>query len=140
MPKILDNLYFALVLLNILLFMFEILVTSLGKKGYFFTFYFFTDIIATITLFLDLGWLYSAMAASPEYTAPDAVDYYNFAVQGMHIGRGTHDGATIRIVRLFKLLRIIKIYKHINKIMEEIKEWRDRKKNALKKKREAALA
>lgn len=62
-----------------MLFTFEIVVTSLGRKGYFCSFYFLTDIIATLTLFLDLGWLYMAMTGTQNYGGKEAIDYYNYA-------------------------------------------------------------
>jgi len=81
-----------------MLFIFEIIVTSVGKKGYFCTFYFFTDIIATLTLFLDLGWLYNAMVGTSDFSGKQAVDYYNYAMKNQNLGKGTTDGAAIRIV------------------------------------------
>jgi len=67
LPLVLDNLYYALVLINIMLFAFEITVTCIGRKGYLFSFYFFTDIIATLTLFLDLGWLFQAISGTKDF-------------------------------------------------------------------------
>lgn len=57
LPKFFDPIYNILVLINILMFIFEITVASIAKKDYFLTFYFFTDIIATLTLVFDFGWL-----------------------------------------------------------------------------------
>lgn len=140
LPLVLDNIYYALVLINIMLFTFEITVTSIGWKGYFLSFYFFTDIIATLTLFLDLGWLFHAIAGTRDFKGKEAVDIYNFAIKGENLKKGTRAAQVIRIIRLIKLLRIIKLYKHLHKIMNELQEWRDRKKNELKRKREAQLA
>lgn len=136
-PNVLDNIYYALVLLNIMLFTFEIFVTCLGWKGYIFSFYFFTDIIATITLFLDLGWLFHAISGTTDFKGKTALDIYEFAIAGKNLKKGTKSAQVIRIIRLIKLLRIIKLYKHIHKIMGEIQEWWDRKKNEQKWKREA---
>ena len=138
-PSILDNVYNVFVFLNILMFIFEIVVASLAKKEYFLSFYFFSDIIATITLVFDFGWLFQAMTGTLNYSASTSHDMWELAKDGKFIRRGTRAGAIIRIIRLLKLLRIIKLYKHINKIMGEIQEWRDNKKNELKRKKEAML-
>lgn len=91
LPKFFDDIYYACVLLNILLFIFEIIVTSLGRKGFFCSFYFLTDIIATLTLFLDLGWLYMAMTGTPNYGGKTAEDYFVYAMEKKNIMIGTRD-------------------------------------------------
>lgn len=140
LPLVLDNVYYVLVLINIMLFTFEIFVTSLGWKGYLFSFYFFTDIIATLTLFLDLGWLFHAIAGTSDFKGQEAYDIYQFALEGKNLKKGTWSAQVIRIIRLIKLLWIIKLYKHLHKIMNELQEWRDKKKNESKWKWEALLA
>jgi hypothetical protein len=82
LPMVLDAVFNVLVLFNIILFIIEIIFTSLGLKGYFCSFYFFTDIIATITLFFDFGWVYQAMTGTPNYAGSTAEDYYMYATVG----------------------------------------------------------
>jgi len=72
-----------------MLFIFEIVVTSFGRKGYVLSFYFFTDIIATLTLFLDLGWLFHAIAGTWDFKGDQAQDIYEFAWDGINLKKGT---------------------------------------------------
>ena len=58
LPVWFDPVYNILVLLNMAMFIFEIIVASIAKKEYFLSFYFFSDILATITLIFDFGWLF----------------------------------------------------------------------------------
>lgn len=111
-----DNLYNILVMLNILMFIFEVSVNSVGKKEYFLSFYFFTDIIATITLFFDFGWIFELITGTRNYSANSPKEIYVMAKDGDNIRIGTKSGAITRIIRLVKLLRIIKLYKHIHKV------------------------
>jgi hypothetical protein len=135
-PLVLDNVYNVFVFLNVLMFIFEIVVASLAKKEYFLSFYFFSDIIATVTLIFDFGWLFQAITGTLNYSADNSMDMWKLAKDGKYIRRGTRAGSIIRIIRLVKMLRIIKLYKHINKIMAEIQEWREKKLN---KKKEAMM-
>lgn len=64
-------------------------MTSLGRKGYLFSFYFYTDIIATLTLFLDLGWLFHAIAGTTDFKGKYAKDIYQFALEGKNLKKGT---------------------------------------------------
>lgn len=138
-PLLFDVVYNVLVILNILMFIFEIIVSSVGKKDYFLTFYFFTDIIATMTLVFDFGFLFDMIVGITNFSADDATDIYEFAKDGKHLRKGTKAFSLFRIIRLIKLLRIIKLYKHIHKIQGELSEWRDSKKNEASKKKEALL-
>jgi len=115
-PLLFDVIYNVIVILNILMFVFEITVSSFGKKDYFLTFYFFTDIIATFTLVFDFGFLFDMIAGITNFSADNATDVYSFAKDGKHIRKGTKAFSLQRIIRLIKLLRIIKLYKHIHKI------------------------
>ena len=116
LPSMVDNLYNILVMLNILMFIFEVSVNSVGKKEYFLSFYFFTDIIATITLFFDFGWIFELITGTRNYSANSPSEIYSMAKDGDNIRIGTKSGAITRIIRLVKLLRIIKLYKHIHKV------------------------
>jgi hypothetical protein len=42
-------------------FLVEIVLASLAKEDYFLGFYFWLDLIATISLIFDIGWLYDLM-------------------------------------------------------------------------------
>ena len=79
LPLVVDNVFNIFVLLNILMFLFEITVNSVGKKDYFLSFYFFTDLIATITLVFDFGWGFEPIVGTTNYEATDAEDIYGMA-------------------------------------------------------------
>lgn len=88
----------------LIIFIFEIVITSIAKKWeYFHTFFFYLDIIATISLLLDVCWLNVWFFG--ENNSDDAAS----------IGKATRSSKVAskagRIVRIVRLVRLIKLYK-----------------------------
>jgi hypothetical protein len=42
-------------------FMLEIIIASISKEGYFLGFYFWLDLVATVSLIFDIGWFWEAI-------------------------------------------------------------------------------
>lgn len=53
-----DDGFYAMACVCFILFTLEILLASLAKKDYFFGFYFWLDIISTLSLIPDIGWIW----------------------------------------------------------------------------------
>lgn len=52
-----DDVFFILTVICMVAFLAEIILTSICKPEYVFNFYFVLDVISTITMILDLGWI-----------------------------------------------------------------------------------
>ena len=57
LPKSLDDVFMALNVFSLFVFMSEVILSSFALKGYF-RFYFWLDLIATISLVSDITWIW----------------------------------------------------------------------------------
>ena len=57
-PKKADNFFFAATLMGIILFTAEIVATSYSKDYYINSFFFWLDIISTVSMIPDCGWIW----------------------------------------------------------------------------------
>ena len=92
-------------------------------NDYFLGFYFWLDIVSTLTLLLDVGWISEAIFDTGSST--------NVVLSGATIARaartskiGSRAARIVRIIRLIRLIRIVKLYK----AKEQIEEHEIRKK------------
>jgi hypothetical protein len=53
-----DPIFFALTSLSFLIFCAEILLSSVCKEVYFITFFFWLDLVSTLSLLPDIGWFW----------------------------------------------------------------------------------
>lgn len=58
LPKSLDEVFMSLNCISLVIFLLEIIMSSLAIKGYFFGFYFWLDSIATLSLITDITWIW----------------------------------------------------------------------------------
>jgi hypothetical protein len=87
------------------MFFIEIILASICKEDYFLTFFFWLDLISTISMLTDIGWIWNAMTGSGgSATAGNAATL----AKTSRAGRVTR---VIRIIRLIRLIRIVKLYK-----------------------------
>jgi hypothetical protein len=49
---------------SLVLFAVEIVLASIAKDDYFLGFYFWLDLVATISLFADIGWVWNAITGT----------------------------------------------------------------------------
>ncbi len=94
-------------------FMSEMLLACVGTAGYRFSFFFFLDLVSTLTLILDLSIVGSSLAAS-------IVSKSSRASRA-----GTRASRVIKIIRLIRLLRISKVFKAMIKENPEPEQMAD---------------
>ena len=56
-PKAADDYFLYLTSLSMILFLFEIILASIGKKDYFNSFFFWLDLLSTLSLVTDIPFL-----------------------------------------------------------------------------------
>ncbi|CAD8111350.1 unnamed protein product [Paramecium sonneborni] len=105
-----DDVFFVLTVICMVAFLAEIILTSICKPEYIFNFYFVLDVISTITMILDLGWItdtwYSGDLSS--------------AAQIKSIGTASRAARkAARVIRVIRLVRLVKLYKHARQQMEK---------------------
>jgi len=99
-------------IINIVVFCFfgiEIIISSLAKKDYFNGFYFWLDLISTLSLLLDIGYVTNPLfGTGGSSTGSGAASAAQLARAGRASRVGTKAG---RIVRIVRLIRLVKLYK-----------------------------
>ena len=99
-----DYVFDVMILSCLGIFSIEILLTTLARKGYFLSFFFYLDVISTITLLFDVELFQEATLLKNNASMN--------ATQMARMGRASRNGTrAARIIRLVRLFRIVKLYK-----------------------------
>lgn len=100
-----DDIFYGLSLVCLIFFTLELILASFSKKDYLFGFFFWLDIISTISIIFDIGWISSALFSSGSGKAKNAGDVAR-ASRSSKVGSKAG-----RIVRIVRLIRLVKLYK-----------------------------
>lgn len=95
-------------------FLIELILSSIAKEGYFLGFYFWLDLVATLSLITDIGWIWNEIIGNEDVSASNAEQASQLARAGRGARLGTRAGRVARIIRLIRLIRIVKLYKNAN--------------------------
>jgi hypothetical protein len=102
-PKEADPIFYAITLFGMICFTIEIILASYAKEEYLLSFFFWLDIISTLSMVPDIGWVRDQMFGSGEHSE-DATDL----AKTSRAGRVTR---VVRVIRIVRLVRIVKLYK-----------------------------
>ena len=105
-----DDVFFALSCCAIIFFGIEMILCFIFKDDYKWSFYFWLDLIATISIIPDIGWAWDKITGDQGSNSSSNVNQIQSA--GKSSRAGTRAARVIKIVRLVRLMRIAKIYKH----------------------------
>ena len=140
-PKVADDAFFLLTTISFCLFLFEIILSSATKPGYWMSFFFWLDILATFSMLFDIGWIMDNVNNASQANSAGSLAKSSRAARVTRI---------VRLVRLIRLVRIVKLYKQaklaqqkrdeakLKKLKEErgkIEEEEERTNNLTKRKR-----
>lgn len=91
----------------------EIVISCIVRDDYWLSFYFWLDIISTVSLFADIGWIMDAIAGvgSQNSSGSNVQQATKLARAGRGARIGTKAARLARIIRLIRLIRIVKLYK-----------------------------
>ena len=85
-----------------MLFLFEIVLSSIVKEGFLCGFFFWLDVLATGSMIFDIGWLMENLNNASQADSAGSVAQSSRAARVTRI---------VRLVRLIRLVRIVKLYK-----------------------------
>lgn len=125
-PKSGDEVFWSLTVSAMFFFLLELVLASFAQKDYFLGFYFWLDLVATVSLLTDIGWIYDEIVGGGDISASNASQASSLARAGRGARIGTRAG---RIVRLVRLIRIVKLYKHAHKALEKEGDEDDEKED-----------
>ena len=99
--------------------MVEIVLASIAKEGYFPNFYFWLDLVASLSLIFDIGWFWDLILGTDSSGSSNAQAAAKAAKAGRGARVGTKASRIARIVRLVRLIRIVKLYKSANAALQK---------------------
>lgn len=106
-----DDVFFALSSCAMIFFGLEMLLSFVLKPEYRWSFYFWLDLIATLSIVPDIGWAWdSIIGIGSSDNSTSNVSQIKSA--GKSSRAGARAARVVKIVRLVRLMRIAKIYKH----------------------------
>lgn len=112
-----DPYFYGLSSASLGLFLLEIILSSIVIEGYWLSFFFWLDVIATVSLIFDIGWIMDALLGEGQSGGSNGSNVQQ-ASKTARAGRGARIGARAariaRVVRLIRLVRIMKLYKQTN--------------------------
>jgi class 3 adenylate cyclase len=110
-----DDVFSSLVVICLLLFSIELVLSFIFKPAYRWSFYFWLDLIATLSLVPDIGWLWDK-AVGISSTSSQGKSLQN---AGKASRAGTKTARALRIIRIVRLIRIVKLYKNAKIAMKK---------------------
>lgn len=108
-----DDGFFAVTLIGMIAFSIEILLASISMDEYFNSFFFWLDLVSTVSMIPDCGWIWDPLTGGGGDT--DATDL----AKTSRAGRVTR---VIRVIRLIRLIRIVKLYKQAKLAQKKAQE------------------
>ena len=97
------------------LFTLEITLNALSQENYFNSFYFWLDVISTLSLITDISWIWNLIIGQQEdYSASNAEQAGQLARAGRGARIGTRAGRITRVIRLVRLIRVGRLWKQAN--------------------------
>lgn len=127
-----DDYFYYVILVCFGLFVIEIILTFYSSRDYRWTFFFYLDVISTLTLLFDVAWISDAVFGQSS-KVKNPKNAANFAKTARASRIGTRVARVVRIIRLIRLIRVSKLYK-ASKQAQLKKE--DRKKEIKKRNQE----
>lgn len=101
-----DIVFYVITFICMILFLVEMILSSISREDYFLTFFFWLDFVSTISMIPDVGFIWDPIIGVSD-SGTSAKDYASVA-KTSRAGRVTR---VIRIIRLIRLIRIVKLYK-----------------------------
>lgn len=91
------------------IYVLEMIALSLLKEGYFLRYYFWLDLVSTVTMVLDLVWMNEIINGGSFQNATNVVKI-------ARASRASKIGAkSTKLIRILRLIRVLRLYKTASK-------------------------
>lgn len=114
-PKSVDDIFYGITLVAMICYTLEIICASISVDDYFLSFFFWLDLVSTISMIPDCGWIWDPIVSGSDGGSGNATSATDLA-KTSRAGRVTR---VIRIIRLIRLIRIVKLYKQTQKAQKK---------------------
>ena len=104
----------------LIFFMLELILASIGNPDYLFGFFFWLDLVFSLSLITDIEPIMDAFAGMGSNEEDETLSGGNTSDTGSLVRAsrgariGTKAGRMTRVIRLIRLIRIVKLYKSAN--------------------------
>ena len=115
-PKQADDVFYGFTLIGIFIFSIEVVLAAFAQAGYIGSFFFYLDIISTITMIPDCGWIWDQI-----------IEGGNHGSSATDLAKTTRASRVVRVIRIFRLirlLRIAKLYKQTKLAQKKVEQMR----------------
>lgn len=113
--------FYAVSCVCLFFFTLEIVLGSVSKENYWLNFFFWLDVISTLSLIPDIPWIWDYIIGDQSSAGSNAAKASQLARAGRASRAGTRAGRVIRIIRVIRLIRIVKLYKIAQEAQEQKK-------------------
>jgi len=116
-----DDVFITLTSICLVLFSIELLLQSIGKDGFLNSFFFWLDLVSTVSLITDIPVIMNALSGKEDNDGSSDTlnsDSSKLARAGRGARIGTKAGRLTRVIRLIRLIRIVKLYKTYGQVQE----------------------
>ncbi|OMJ86357.1 hypothetical protein SteCoe_12145 [Stentor coeruleus] len=103
-----DDGFSASMIVCLILFTIEIILAFITKPEYRFSFFFWLDVLSTVSLIFDINWIWNAIQGK---VSSNLVQSTQIARASRASRAGTRAARIIRVIRVIRLIRIVKLYK-----------------------------
>lgn len=114
-----DDVFMYLNIIAMAVFGIEIVLSCYSKPDYFNSFFFWLDLISTISIITDIEPVWDAITGANNEEAEGAADAGTLARASRGARIGTKAGRMTRVIRLIRLVRIVKLYKQSQSMVDE---------------------
>ena len=114
-PKAADPFIDSVFLFCFFAFLVEMVFTSISRNDYLFSFFFWLDLAALLSILFDIYYLLDAISVT--FQLP--TDATNVARAGRAGRAGTRVGRLMKIVRMIRVFRVAKLYKETKRAIDE---------------------
>lgn len=122
-PEAWDPFFYFLTCVFMALFTLEIVLACYVQPGYIFSFFFWLDLLATLSMLFDIGWLMEGINSI--FTSGNSAG--NQAAKVASTSWAARVTRIVRLVRLIRLVRIVKLYKQAQIAQQKRDEARKKK-------------
>ncbi len=67
-----DDYFYMMTFVSMIFFALELVLASISKENYFLGFYFWLDLVATVSLITDIGWIWNEIMGTQDVGAANA--------------------------------------------------------------------
>lgn len=103
-----DDGFSAMMIVCLILFSLEIIATFIVRPEYRFSFFFWLDLLSTVSLIFDVNWVWNLIQSK---SSGSFVQSTQLARASRASRAGTRAARIIRVIRVIRLIRIVKLYK-----------------------------